>query len=403
MKEEINEVNIKLAEEYLNKINTENNNNIIDMFLDWILENDIKFNRSEIVALINNDNLLRDNISSMVNDANFNFKKYNNNKRTLIKTILDAFKLVEELNEFENDLTVEKETNTDIDSDDDLINMCLNNSPKRLLSKDEVVALYKQYHKGSIEAKDILVKYNLRLVLSIARRYQNYGLDIEDLFQIGCEGLMIAIEKYDYKLGFAFSTYATWWIRQNITRAIANESRTIRIPVNVHEDVLKLKREMATYYLNHGKMPNEEELARLTSLSASRLEIALEQIKSSIISLNTPTGESEETELGDLIVDEESSIDDFDSDMENKIFYEEVNKLFENSHLTEREKEVIRYRFGFYDGKCYTLEEVGKIHGVTRERVRQIEKHGLRKLKLNSGFRELNKSLGLDQQNLFYR
>ena len=404
MKEIINEENIKLVENYIKKLNIEKNKDIVDEFLNWILDNNIELNETEIVSLINNDSSFKDIISTIVND-NVNTKKYSAEKRRLIREFLNAFRFVTELNQFENGLLEEKNEDSDeLDTfDNDLITACLSNSPKRLLTREEVNELCKQYQNGSIEARDTLMAHNYRLVLSIAKRYQNAGLDIEDLFQAGCEGLMSAVKKYDYKLGFAFSTYATWWIRQNIYRTIARESRTIRIPVNIHDDVLKLKKEIASYYVNNGEIPNKELLEKIVSIPESRFETAYNQLHLNIVSLNAPVVEIEDTELVDIIEDEDSAIGYSDSNIENKIFYEEINKLFENSSLTDREKDVIRYRLGFYDGKCYKLEEVGKIYGVTRERIRQIEDKGLRKLKRNFEFISLNRSLGLEQQNLYYR
>lgn len=411
MNEVINEEKLELAENYVKKLNIEKNKNIIDMFLDWLIENKIKFNEREIIALINTDSLLKDIMTAIVNDKDINFEKYNSEKRELIINFLEAYRLVEKVNSDKNSLDLiasdlmEENDEEEITScyDSDIIRDCLNNSPKKLLTKEELINLCQKYQEGSLEARDTIMSYNYRLVLSIVKLYQNGTMDFEDLFQAGCEGLMAAIKGYDCKLGFAFSTYATYWIKQSITRMIANCSRTIRIPVNVHEDVLKIKRASTNYYLNNGKMPSEEELLDLTNIPISRLENALNQMNSSVVSLNSPTGEDEDTELEDLIVDENSNFSNFDGNIDNKIFYQEVNRLFEHSQLTDREKETIRYRFGFIDGKCYTLEEVGKIYGVTRERVRQIEVKALRKLKLNPGFRKLNNSLGLDQHISYYR
>lgn len=395
MEEAINEEKIKLAENYINKFNNENNEDIINMLLDWIINNNIKFNESEIVFLINNDDLLKRNIENTIKDNKINSKSYTGEKSNLYISFLEAYKLVEEMNDFDNKLYDEKELDVDMDcTSDNLISYCLSVSPKRTLTKEEVADLCKKYQNGSLEARNILMSHNFRLVFSIAKDYQNLGLDIEDLFQAGCEGLINAIEKFNYKLGFAFSTYAVYWIKQSITRTIANESRTIRVPVLVNEEISLVKRTIASYYTKYGLFPSEEEIAQITNKPINRVKNALFQIRNTMVSLSTPINDDEDCVLGDVIVDEDSILESNVFAMENNIFYKEVGYFLENSKLTEREKAVIKYRFGFYDGKCYKLEEIGKTLGVTRERVRQIEMKSLRKLKLNHNFKNLGENMG---------
>lgn len=245
-----------------------------------------------------------------------------------------------------------------------------------LLSYEEEIDYAQRVLNGEDEAKQKLIESNLRLVVSIAKKHTNRGLKMLDLIQEGNMGLMKAVEKFEYEKGFKFSTYATWWIRQAITRAIADQGRTIRIPVHMIETINKIKKESRIILQETGKEPTAEELA-------TKLELPVEKVKSILemnqdpISLETPVGSEEDSELGDFVEDDKFS-NPYDATT-RVLLKEQLNDVLKT--LNEREEMVLRYRYGLDDGSQKTLEEVGKIFNVTRERIRQIEVKALRKLR----------------------
>ncbi|MFA6830062.1 MAG: RNA polymerase sigma factor RpoD [Bacilli bacterium] len=247
-----------------------------------------------------------------------------------------------------------------------------------LKSKDDEVELAKRILEGDQDAKDELIQCNLKLVVSIAKHYVNRGMDFLDLIQEGNLGLMKAVEKFDYSRGFKFSTYATWWIRQAITRALADQARTIRIPVHMVETINKITRAQRKLVQKLNRDPSPEEISEeLGGLwSASRIS-EIQQIALDPLSLEKPVGEEEDSHVGDFIVDKdnESPYDFANHSMET----ERINEVL--SQLTEREARVIRLRYGLEDGRTHTLEEVGREFNVTRERIRQIEAKALKKLR----------------------
>ena len=253
-----------------------------------------------------------------------------------------------------------------------------------LLSNEEEKELAIAVENGDLEAKQRLAEANLRLVVSIAKRYVGRGMQFLDLIQEGNMGLMKAVDKFDYSKGFKFSTYATWWIRQAITRAIADQARTIRIPVHMVETINKLVREQRNLLQELGQDPTPEQIAERMDMTPDKVREIL-KIAQEPVSLETPIGEEDDSHLGDFIEDEV---------IENPVDYttrvvlrEQLDEVLDT--LTDREENVLRLRFGLDDGKMRTLEDVGKVFNVTRERIRRIEAKALRKLRHPSRSKQL--------------
>lgn len=294
-----------------------------------------------------------------------------------------------------DDSEIEEEEEVDIDSIDlavsenvgvdDPVRMYLKEIGKvPLLSTEKEIELAKRMAEGDDEAKKELEEANLRLVVSIAKRYVGRGMQFLDLIQEGNLGLIKAVEKFDYTKGYKFSTYATWWIRQAITRAIADQARTIRIPVHMVETINRLLRAQRQLVQDLGREPTLEELSEYMDLPLARVR-EIQKISQEPVSLETPIGEEDDSHLGDFIQDENMPVP-----MDAAAYTLLREQLIEvlNS-LTEREQKVLRLRFGLDDGKARTLEEVGKEFNVTRERIRQIEAKALRKLRHPSRSRKL--------------
>lgn len=308
----------------------------------------------------------------------------------------------------ENDISVISETDLDDDSgeedtggnledilkDNTIAKELTINDPVRmylkeigkisLLSLDEETELSKRIAEGDETAKNRLAESNLRLVVSIAKRYVGRGMLFLDLIQEGNIGLMKAVEKFDAEKGYKFSTYATWWIRQAITRAIADQARTIRVPVHMVETINKLSRYQRQLTLELNREPTDEELAKKMGMSPDKVREVI-KIAQDPVSLETPIGEEEDSHLGDFVPDESNmSPEDFTI---HEMLKEEIGDVLLT--LTEREEQVLRLRFGLDDGSPKTLEEVGQMFGVTRERIRQIEAKALRKLRHPSRSKKL--------------
>lgn len=292
----------------------------------------------------------------------------------------DAELIVEEASEIDIESTIPKSIAVD-----DPVRMYLKEIGKvPLLSADEEIELAKRMEKGDEEAKKRLCEANLRLVVSIAKRYVGRGMLFLDLIQEGNLGLIKAVDKFDYTKGYKFSTYATWWIRQAITRSIADQARTIRIPVHMVETINKLIRVSRQLLQTYGREPSPEEIAKEMGISVEKVR-EIQKITQEPVSLETPIGEEEDSHLGDFIPDE-----DVPAPAEAAAFSMLKEQLVEVlDTLTEREQKVLKLRFGLEDGRARTLEEVGKEFDVTRERIRQIEAKSLRKLRHPSRSKKL--------------
>ncbi len=270
-------------------------------------------------------------------------------------------------------------------STDDPVRMYLKEIGKvPLLSADEEMELARRMEKGDTDAKNRLAEANLRLVVSIAKRYVGRGMLFLDLIQEGNLGLMKAVDKFDYRKGYKFSTYATWWIRQAITRAIADQARTIRIPVHMVETINRLIRVQRQLLQELGREPSQEEIAKEMGIPVEKVR-EIQKISQEPVSLETPIGEEEDSHLGDFIQDDNVPVPADAAAF--SLLRQQIFDVLET--LTERERKVLELRFGLIDGRARTLEEVGKEFNVTRERIRQIEAKALRKLKHPSRSKKL--------------
>ena len=284
-----------------------------------------------------------------------------------------------------DDDTIAKAEAADAVSFDDPVRMYLREIGRvALLKAEQEVHYAKLIEQGDLAAKDALTEANLRLVVSIAKKYIGRGMSFLDLIQEGNLGLIRAVEKFDYHRGFKFSTYATWWIRQAITRAIADQARTIRVPVHMVEAINKQLRVSRRLFQELGREPTDEEIADELGIDPERVR-EIRKISRDPVSLETPVGDEDDTELGDFVEDKEATAPSDAAAL--AVLHTEMEDILDT--LSPRERRVLQLRFGLADGHQRTLEEVGKRFGVTRERIRQIEAKGLRKLRHPSRSRRL--------------
>jgi len=310
---------------------------------------------------------------------------YKNGKKIDIEEILklglkdaDFEVVIESLRSAGIEIEDKKTEDAEIIVEDDAVRAYLKQVGRiPLLSYEEEVAIAQRILNGDEQAKRLLINANLRLVVSIAKRYMCKGMQFEDLLQEGNLGLMKAVDKFDVTKGYKFSTYATWWIRQAITRAIADQSRIIRVPVHVNESILLIRKYEAKFISDNGRAPTEEEISKALGYSVDKI-IKFRRADMELISLEMPVGvdEDPDTELLDFISDEEDIEEKIIAKLENDALLQIIQ-----ARLTEREAKVIMLRYGLIDGKPRTLEEIGSRFNVTRERIRQIEAKALRKLK----------------------
>ena len=330
----------------------------------------------------------------LVHDSTPNLEDLDDIDETMEITLLDTEDMDLSVTAMEDDLRPEDVEEEVVDLDlsvpegvgiDDPVRMYLKEIGRvPLLTAEEEIELAKRMEQGDEEAKKKLAEANLRLVVSIAKRYVGRGMLFLDLIQEGNLGLIKAVEKFDYGKGFKFSTYATWWIRQAITRAIADQARTIRIPVHMVETINKLIRVSRQLLQELGRDPTPEEIAAAMEIPVERVR-EIQKVAQEPVSLETPIGEEEDSHLGDFIEDEDAPAP---AEAASYILLKEQLESVLDT-LTPREEKVLRLRFGLDDGRSRTLEEVGQEFGVTRERIRQIEAKALRKLRHPSRSRKL--------------
>ena len=375
-----------ISNNFKDENNYQNNVNL----LKFIKKENIVLNGEEMIYLINSNASFKLTIKELIESGKIS--KLNDVK--FVKLAIKSIRFLDAMDTEEREEEILDDTNLNLVNlgetyFEEAIQQYIKQLPQKILTYKETIELFKRYENGDNEAFDQLIYYNLRLSVAIAKKFLNSGVDILDLIQAGNEGLIKAVNRYNYRMGFKFSTYATYWLRQYISRSIDNESRIIRIPVNVSQDIVKVRKVLSYYYNECGIEPTIEQISLETKLSPSSIQDALENMDDAISynnKVNNDGDSCDEVELIDLISDDYKSV----NYTEDKIFNSQVRTALSNiQNLTLNERKVIYYRFGFKDGVTYTLESTGNILGITRERVRQIEKNAIKKLKISSEFQKL--------------
>lgn len=375
-----------ISNNFKDENNYQNNVNL----LKFIKKENIVLNGEEMIYLINSNASFKLTIKELIESGKIS--KLNDVK--FVKLAIKSIRFLDAMDTEEREEEILDDTNLNLVNlgetyFEEAIQQYIKQLPQKILTYKETIELFKRYENGDNEAFDQLIYYNLRLSVAIAKKFLNSGVDILDLIQAGNEGLIKAVNRYNYRMGVKFSTYATYWLRQYISRSIDNESRIIRIPVNVSQDIVKVRKVLSYYYNECGIEPTIEQISLETKLSPSSIQDALENMDDAISynnKVNNDGDPCDEVELIDLISDDYKSV----NYTEDKIFNSQVRTALSNiQNLTLNERKVIYYRFGFKDGVTYTLESTGNILGITRERVRQIEKNAIKKLKISSEFQKL--------------
>ena len=378
---------IKTINEYCNKNLTKasNFNSIIKFYKDLnsiLNKNEYTINPNIIIELLNNP-LINNSITLIYQTYEAEIKSDRLNRKTNNQTLITFIETYCLINDIE--IKSEQEAPEPIYSLDGIGQYLKETRNIPLLTQQEEIELQKRIESGDEDAKRLFIESNLRLVVSIAKKYIDKGLALDDLIQEGNIGLMIAVDRFDYKKGFRFSTYATWWIRQAITRAIADKGRTIRVPVHMVEKLSIINRKIEHLKTELNREPTRQEILEELGLTSEEME-TIEKLQQEPLSLNAKIGEDADTELESLIPSEENLMEE---DYINSTIPEQIRKVLNSVNLKEREREVIYLRYGLTGEKPKTLEEVGKIFHVTRERIRQIEAAALRKIRHSSLTKEL--------------
>lgn len=388
----IDSIKIEKLIDYIN-INFKDGNDYqnILLFLEFINNKNIIINSEEMLCLINNCIVFRNALNYIVK----NRKILKIEDKSCIPLAIKSINFIEQVQKVEQEA---KKHNNDSLADsgtlyDETLKQYLNELPSKILSYDETINLCKNIEKGDKSSFDKLVYYNLRLVIPVAKKYINFGIELLDLIQTGNEGLIKAAKKYNYRVGVRFSTYATYWIRHYIIRTIDNESRNIRVPVNVSQNIAKVRKIISNYYNKYGTYPSAVQIALESKLLPSEVDEALFNINrvSSYNDYVKNNGDSsDECEIIDFIDDDNI----LEIEIENKIFASEIRNIVdEMAILSPTERKVIMYRYGFIDGICYSLEKIGNIFGVSKQCINQHEKKALKKLSLSSKMQKLHQDL----------